>query len=235
MEFDTYSKKYIHYYSSELTPLLKKTIESNEIKSLVDLGCGDGSILYALKNLGLLDEFETVYAIDLSQERINNAIKIDTKIIPKLADACKIKNMHDCSVDFIISNQVIEHVKDDELMIQEINRILKNGGFVYLSTVFKKWYGWYFYKDYQNNWVIDPTHMREYTKDMQLIDKLVKNNFKIMESCKTLQWFPISDFFLKRIGFKQDVYERNTIFRRIRDIRIPIVGYYNWEILCKKV
>ena len=46
----------------------------------------------------------------------------------------------------VIANQIIEHLKDDELLIREIKRITKEEGIVYISTVFKKWYGWYFLK-----------------------------------------------------------------------------------------
>ena len=34
----------------------------------------------------------------------------------------------DNSIDFVVTFQVIEHIKDDEKFIQEIHRVLKPGG-----------------------------------------------------------------------------------------------------------
>ena len=49
MELEKYSKKFIHYYSDEFPVLIGETIENNpDFKTFVDLGCGDGSILYSL-------------------------------------------------------------------------------------------------------------------------------------------------------------------------------------------
>ena len=74
------------------------------------------------------------------------------------------------SLDFIVSNQVIEYIYNHEKVISEAFRILQKKGIFYISTVFKKWYGWYFYRS-NGRWVLDPTHVREYkdTNDLMLI------------------------------------------------------------------
>ena len=229
-----YEKKFIHYYTDDLPPLIKNAIINNKnFKSIADLGCGDGAILYSLNKKGLLSQFNKVYAVDLSSYRIHNVKGINNKIKCIISDVCHVSELKSQCIDLIISNQVVEHVSNDELMIKEIERILKKGGIVYVSTVFKKWYGWYFYRG-NNNWVIDPTHVREYTKDSQLIDKFQKFNLEILVNQKSLQMFPVTDFILKRIGFKNNVYERSSILKFIRKVKLPILGYYNWEIVCKK-
>lgn len=43
---------------------------------------------------------------------------------------------HDASIDMIISESLLEHVPHPELAIKEITRIIKPGGFIYLSTPF---------------------------------------------------------------------------------------------------
>ncbi len=235
MEFDKYSKKYIHYYSDELPRLLMKLVADNKgAKAIADLGCGDGSILYALNKKGLLAHFNKVYAVDLSEERINKVKQISNKIDALVSDVCNLHELKNNEIDIIISNQIIEHVTDCELMIKEMVRILNKNGTIYLTTVFKKWYGWYFHKDKRNKWVIDPTHEREYTEDSQLLDCLKEHNLEIMDNRKSLHWFALSDFILKRIGFKQDIYEKSIFFKLIRKIKVPILGYYNWEIVCRK-
>jgi len=103
-----------------------------------------------------------------------------------------------------------------------------------LATVFKKWYGWYFYRNRAHQWVIDPTHEREYVNDSSLLVFLNKYDLVIVENKKSLHWFPLTDFILKRIGLKQKVYENSFILKFLRKIKIPIPGYYNWEIICLK-
>lgn len=45
----------------------------------------------------------------------------------------------DNSVDFVISNQVIEHIEDQKVHLTEIFRVLKEGGVAYISTPNRFW------------------------------------------------------------------------------------------------
>ena len=232
MDLDKYSKKYIHYHSCEFSPMIKSMLNKHNMKTIVDLGSGDGSILYALFKKGYLNNIEKVIAVDISQDRINNVKRISDKILGIVADVCKLDMLDNMSVDLVISNQVIEHLPDEDRFIKEVYRVLSKQGLFYLSTVFKKWYGWYFYRC-NGRWVLDPTHLREYTQKCQLLDLLEKNNFQVIESEIHLQWFAITDFILKRLGFGALVY-CNPIANFLRKIKIPILGYYNWELILKK-
>lgn len=232
MKMDKYSKKYIHYYTGEIPVLIKDIFNKNDIKSVADLGSGDGSILYALFKKGYLNNIDKVIAIDISQERIDNVRKISNKILCILADVCRLEILDNMSLDLAISNQVIEHIPNEEKFIKEVHRVLSKEGLFYLSTVFKKWYGWCFYRC-NDRWVLDPTHLREYTDTGQLLNIIKKYNFEILENKKILQWFPITDFIFKRIGLKRHIYN-NKIMKFFRNIKIPILGYYNWELVLKK-
>ena len=109
----------------------------------------------------------------------------------------------------------------------------KSGSIIYLSTVFKKWYGWYFYRN-NGKWVLDPTHLREYKKDAELFDFVDKNTFEILESRKKLIFFPLMDFFMKRLNIKNREIYNNKFLELIRKIKRPVPGYYNWEIVLHK-
>ena len=63
--------------------------------------------------------------------------------------------------DVVISSQVIEHVSDDNELLKEIGRLLKSDGIAYISTVIKKWYGFYIYRN-GGKFRLDPTHVKEY-------------------------------------------------------------------------
>jgi 2-polyprenyl-3-methyl-5-hydroxy-6-metoxy-1,4-benzoquinol methylase len=232
---DDYSKR-IQFYTEEIPELLLKYIEMVNWKTYLDLGCGDGSLLYALNKKGYFNN-KIVYAIDLSEKRINFVKKINKEFICFIDDACNLQNIKDNSVDFLVSTQLIEHVPDDKDMIKEINRVLNKNGIVYLSTVFKKWYGWYFYRC-NDKWTLDPTHMREYTQDNQLFDFFGEYDLEVIENKKTLVWRPLIDFVFRRVIFriispKRNVFE-NRFLRIVRNIKLPILGYYCWEIICRK-
>ena len=228
MDFEKYSKSGTQFYSEVIPSMLLKFVKNVKWNSYIDLGCGDGSLLYALNNKGFFDG-KSVYAVDLSELRINKVKKINKNFICYISDTCDLKNIEDGSIDFVTTTQVIEHVEDDEAMIKEIRRILNSNGIVYISTVFKKRYAWYFYRC-NGKWTLDPTHVREYTKDSQLADIIRNNGFKIVYNDKSLIKMPIIDFILRKIGSKKNVFQ-NSFLANLRKICIPVFGYYNWEII----
>ena len=233
MKLEKYSKRYLHYYSQELPCFIENIFKEYNIKSVIDLGSGDGSILYALFRKGYLAEGKKVIAVDVSSERISNVKNINNNIQCIVSDACNLEEVSNESLDLAISSQVIEHVSSEKAFIKEVNRVLNKGGLFYLSTVFKKWYGWYFYRC-NGHWRLDPTHLREYTSKKQLLNLLNEHNFQVLKDRISLQWFAISDFIFKRIGLGRSIYN-NRVAKCIRKIKVPIFGYYNWELVLKKI
>jgi ubiquinone/menaquinone biosynthesis C-methylase UbiE len=114
-----------------------------------------------LKKFGYLKN-RKAYAVDLSQKRIDIIRSNFPEVIAAVDDAEALRTIEDNTIDFFLSTQVIEHV-DQEKMLQSIDRVTKSGSTIYLATVLKKWYGWYFYRN-NGRWVIDPTHLREYQR-----------------------------------------------------------------------
>jgi len=229
MNLEKYSQRK-QFYSNEVPPLLSECMEGNQWSSLVDLGCGDGSLLHALDQQGYL-QAKSVYALDLSQDRLDRVKEMNRDFTCLVADACE-TNFGDGSVDLLLSTQVIEHVGDDDEMVKEMHRILHPDGTVYLNTVFKKRYAWYFYRC-NNKWTIDPTHLREYTQDDQLLSLLEADGFEIIANVKTLDSRPIADAVFRRLRVSKYVY-KFPLMRLLRKIRVPIPGYYIWELVLRK-
>lgn len=231
MNIEEYSKIVPQFYTNEIPTLLEKYLRQNVWQNYLDCGCGDGSLLYAL-NINNFFINKKIFAIDLSQNRINLVKKIDPNINAFVDSVEELKTISNESMDFLVSTQVIEHV-DDKKMINEVHRVLKKSGTAYISTVFKKWYGWYFYRN-NGKWVIDPTQLREYSNDGQLFKFIDTNKFEILENKKTLLKFPVVHLFLKIFKIKdREIYD-NKVLNFIKNIKIPIFGYYNWEIVIKK-
>jgi|SRR3989338_11063 len=236
MELEKYSNQYIHYYTDETLEMVESVFKTTIVNNFADLGAGDGSLLNSLFRQGYLNQVSNVIAVDISQERINNVRKIDNKIKCFVGDVSSLTMIKDGSLDFAVSSQVIEHIFAHDKVISEAHRILRLDGLFYLSTVFKKWYGWYFYRAH-GKWVLDPTHIREYSSPQELSKIIHDCGFEILQEKKTLQWFPLTDFFLKRICSRNHarIAYDNRLLSWLRRIKLPIPGYYNWEMVMKKI
>ena len=75
-----------------------------------------------------------------------------------------LKIIEDESVDFVVSFQVIEHIKNDELFLQEIHRVLNPGGKAILTT-----------PNIMMSITRSPWHIREYTPNQ--MEELLKTSF----------------------------------------------------------
>jgi len=100
---------------------------------ILDAGCGGGGM-----PLSLAEEADRVIGIDLAP-RFNEAGH-------RLAAEHGLRNLHfaqangealpfpDAAFDIVLSHAVIEHVADAARYLRELARVLKPGGFMYLST-----------------------------------------------------------------------------------------------------
>ena len=229
MNVEDYSKR-AQFYVDDVPALLLNSLENADWNTFLDLGCGDGALLSALNDRGYFDR-KSVFAVDISADRIELVRKISQNFECILADGCRTQ-LADSSIDFLITTQVIEHVANDHDMVKEMRRLLREGGLLYLSTVFKEKYAWYFYRC-NGKWTLDPTHLREYTHDDQLLNILRAHSFEILENKKTLDGRPIMDSILRRLHAPRNVYH-NSFFKLLRAVRVPIPGYYQWELVCQK-
>lgn len=236
MGIEEYAKSLPQYYGMTIPKTLKKYLDKTTFKTIIDCGCGDGALIYVLNKRGYFKD-KKVIGVDLSQNRINLIRKINPKIQAFVDDAEKLKHIKNDSIDFFMSTHVIEHV-NDKTMLGTIGRVVKKGGTIYIATIFKKWYGWYYYRK-DGKWVMDVTHLREYKHDKELIDIVNKKIFRVLETKKTQLYFPIIDFVIRRLFMNnliknREVFIHNPVFNFLRNFRIPVPGYYNWEIILKK-
>ena len=104
-----------------------------------------------------------------------NLIK-SKKILPELKfvflDAQKKFPFADKIFDKIIFTEVLEHLKDEEITLKEIKRVLKEKGELILSVPKRRWFNEMFSP------VTRLQHKREYT-EKSIKEVLEKNNFKV--------------------------------------------------------
>ena len=95
--------------------------------TMLDLGSGEGgtSVVFAEQN--------RVFSYDLNLIRLEGQKKYSALYYKINGDALKL-SLRDNSFDVIILQDVIEHLHDPKSLINEVIRILKPGGMVYMST-----------------------------------------------------------------------------------------------------
>jgi SAM-dependent methyltransferase len=157
------------YFLTEwMPPLLRQTAERSPPRVLADLGAGDGGTLWPLDRAGLVAE--TIYAIDISAEHVALCERLSPKVRGIVSDVAHVEQLEDESVDAVVSSQVIEHLPDDRVLAPEIARLLKPGGWFYVSSVIRGPHAFWLYKGKPpapERWQLDPTHMREYESEQQ--------------------------------------------------------------------
>lgn len=92
---------------------------------VLDIGCGDGDYAYHLQKIGF-----DVLAGDMDANRF----KYKDKVKFEKCNVTEKLPFGDNSFDFIVLAEVIEHLKNPYAVIKELNRILKQGGKLILST-----------------------------------------------------------------------------------------------------
>jgi 2-polyprenyl-3-methyl-5-hydroxy-6-metoxy-1,4-benzoquinol methylase len=104
---------------------------------MLDLGCGDGRLIFALHEKGLLENAEKIVGVDISEDRIKR-LKTNLPFVKGIvADTLDLKQLSDSSFDFVVCAQLIEHVENGQALVSGTRRLLKHENFVYISSVTK--------------------------------------------------------------------------------------------------
>ena len=132
--------------------------------NVLEIGTGSGYGIELISSKAdkflTIDKFESKVGADAS-ERIEN-VEFRQMNVPPLT------GLPDNHFDFVVSFQVIEHIKKDDAFVKEIHRVLKPGGKFIHTTPNKK-------MSLSRN----PWHIREYTVDE--LFKLLKVDFASVE------------------------------------------------------
>lgn len=112
-------------------PKLKPHIPHEEGITIMDFGCGAGHLIEEMRRVNPAAHF---IGIDVSEEALQRAKERCPYAEFHHIDDGGTVPLHDGSVDFILSSEVIEHVYDTENMVAEMGRTLCPGGRLLLTT-----------------------------------------------------------------------------------------------------
>jgi SAM-dependent methyltransferase len=231
----SYTHAHRHFYTSALPPLLLETAAEHSAGVIADLGAGDGATLWALDQRGLLGD--VAYAVDLSRERVARAEDISPKIRGVVADATHVDALADRSVDGVIVSQVIEHLEDDRALAPEIVRLLRDEGWWYVGTVLRGRRAWWVYH-VDGKWQLDPTHVREYASEGDLLSALEHPLLRVDRVRTTPLAYPVLDLALRGAASVRvlprdalsGAYARRPALAHARRLRLPVPGYRLLEV-----
>jgi ubiquinone/menaquinone biosynthesis C-methylase UbiE len=213
--------------SSRVTELLKKEIdpafaqraefifsqiEKDKPAKILDVGCGRGFYLQTLAGYSFV---KTLIGIEAKDEYLKKARSFlsNKKIKVQKGNVYKLPFANN-SFDYVILSEVLEHLENENLALQEIYRVLKKGGGLLVSVPHHDFpflwdpLNFFLMKVFKTHvradwWTIAgiwADHQRLYTKQ-QLRNVLKANNFKLVKLEQNIFWcWPFTHFLLYGIG-----------------------------------
>lgn len=155
--WDEYDRR--HHQTTTPVPVPHDVLvlaSTGQVRVVVDVGCGDGRFIAAMRSVDNWNP--SIVGIEYSAVRANRAFSYggilqgDAMVLP----------LREGSVDLAFTSHVIEHVPDDTAMLQEMLRIVRPGGHLYIETPLRRRGATYIYRNASGTRVLDPTHVREY-------------------------------------------------------------------------
>lgn len=227
-DWDAYADTYPQLVDeSAAPPLLAGALAASE-GDLIDVGCGDGILLDLLRR-----EFGHRWRIkgfEISPGRAELARSRGHEV---LADESGDVPAESSSFDIVASTHVIEHVPDDVTYATELRRLVRPGGLVYVETPVKLPGAWYFRRNPQAGWVLDPTHVREYRSAAAVNEVLERAGLEVVAENLTQVRFPLAaaELLVRRLaGLDQPTQRRSGIGAR----EVPIPRYRQQAVLARR-
>ncbi len=125
-----------HNWQKKIKELLK-SINARQLKGL-DVGCAEGHMLFYLHKRKAIGDMT---AVDIDEEKLEYAKKHYPFCTYKKGDINSL-DFEDHTFDYIIAAEILEHLPDPELALNELRRISKKGAFILISVPYEPFFHW---------------------------------------------------------------------------------------------
>ena len=118
------------YTKEYLLPYFQKNIPEFHKKTVLEVGCAEGGLLTVLLDIGM-----HAVGIEISPERVEIAKKNNPSVNITVGDIMdpKLPEFIKDKFDVIIIREVIEHLHDKKSTFENLGRLLKDEGYVFIS------------------------------------------------------------------------------------------------------
>lgn len=124
-----FGHEYGYYYIIAKTLIKNTEFNGNKCQKVLDLGCSRGFIVKAFREMGI-----DSYGCDISHQAISSSpieIRNYLRLLDITTDKLPFENE---GFDLITMLDVVEHLSTFDLLLSELNRVLRSGGLIYVST-----------------------------------------------------------------------------------------------------
>lgn len=132
-----FANSYYSYHYRRFTTHIYSLLDLADNQKVLIIGCGFG---FDEKNIKMLFPNTSIWSIDISEEMIKRAKNSKSPSSFSLAMAEKLPFPDNC-FDRILAREVIEHVISPNLMLKNMERVLKNNGIAVVTTENEESYG----------------------------------------------------------------------------------------------
>lgn len=228
-DWDDYAELYPQIDNELDVPVLLRTALSLvEGQRFIDVGCGEGGLLDVVRaEVGSSWE---VTGFEISGTRGERARQRGHHVL--VSEDGRVP-LPDASADVVASTHVVEHVPDDAGYVREMARLTRPGGVVYVETPLKLKGAWYFRRNPEAGWVLDPTHLREYRSASEVHALLEQAGLELLAEDVTPISYPLvaaEDVLLRLLKRPQ----RTGRPTGLRAARVNIPRYRQLAVLARK-
>lgn len=187
MDWDQYAEAYPQLDDTATVPPLLHRAMAGSSGTALDVGCGDGGLLSLLR-AAYGGDWDLV-GFEVSPVRADTTRRRGHRVV---VDETPAAVLEAGSFDLVMSTHVIEHVPDDRDYAVQLREMAKPGGMVYVETPVKLSGAWYFRRNPQAGWVLDPTHVREYRSAAAVNEVLTSAGLEVVADDLTQVAFPLA-------------------------------------------
>lgn len=207
-------KDFIKFISLAKIFMVKKYLKDLKNKKILDIGAGQGTFLYNVKN-----HFKSSLGVDFSINNLKKKSGAKIKFVSANPEKFIEKNLNE--FDVITLNNVLEHVTDPTSFMKKINKNVKKSSYIIVTVPND-------FSDLQkqtnkkakrkNYWVSPPEHLNYFNKS-NFINFINSQKFKVIDGIAD---FPIELFILKK---EFDYTNNPKLGKKIHLLRCEIFSY----------